>query len=123
MYVCIHVGQAMPYLTELHHATQMVDPDLGKPSLTEWKVRAKGKDRTLLELSPITGRTHQLRVHLAHIGHPLQGDPFYSSSRVQALSERLCLHAETLSFRHPVTQEPLSFTKPALEEWEAGCKL
>lgn len=101
---------------------QMADKLLGKPSLTEYTIRSRGADRSLVELRPITGRTHQLRVHLSCVGHPILGDPFYASLRVQnkAPGGRLCLHAESLAFRHPKTQERLSFSTPYPVEWDEG---
>ena len=100
---------------------QMVDFQAGKPSLTRYRVRARGADRCLVGLEPVTGRTHQLRVHLAAIGHPILGDPFYATHRVQALSpERLCLHAEALAFLHPATGERVAFSAPYPEGWDAG---
>lgn len=71
--------------------------DYGKPSQTEWSVLERREDSTLLELVPITGRTNQLRLHLAHIGHPIIGDNLYGGRDYT----RLCLHAAKLSFWHP----------------------
>jgi len=101
---------------------QMVDKLMGKPSLTEYTIRSRGADRSLVELRPITGRTHQLRVHLSCVGHPILGDPFYASLRVQgkAPGGRLCLHAESLAFRHPTTQDRVSFSTPYPKEWDEG---
>jgi|EP00624_Nannochloropsis_granulata_P000803 tRNA pseudouridine32 synthase/23S rRNA pseudouridine746 synthase len=101
---------------------QMVDKLSGKPSLTEYTVRSRGADSSLVELRPITGRTHQLRVHLSCTGHPILGDPFYASLRVQnkAPGGRLCLHAESLVFRHPTTQERVSFSTRYPKEWDEG---
>ena len=73
----------------------VVEDDSGKPSTTEWKVLDRG-DTTLLELRPITGRTHQLRVHCAHVGYPIVGDSIYGSG-----GKRLMLHAYHLSIPHP----------------------
>jgi len=90
---------------------RIVDHQLGKPSLTRWRVL--GYDETgpgtRVELEPITGRSHQLRVHLRELGHPILGDALYAPSDVQALSGRLLLHAWSLSFAHPVTGEELAF--------------
>jgi tRNA pseudouridine32 synthase/23S rRNA pseudouridine746 synthase len=94
---------------------RIVDPLHGKPSLTRWRVL--GVDvtgsNTRVELEPITGRSHQLRVHLRELGHPILGDALYAPPDVQALSSRLLLHAWSLSFVHPVTGEVLSFECPA----------
>ncbi|WP_373083934.1 RluA family pseudouridine synthase [Sneathiella sp.] len=92
---------------------QKVDPVSGKPSLTRWRVTARRAGSTALILSPVTGRTHQLRVHCAAIGHPVLGDRLYGSPEVRKMAPRLQLHAETLAFPHPVTSEPLSFHVPS----------
>ena len=67
----------------------------------------------LLELQPLTGRTHQLRVHLAHIGHPILGDALYADASTQARAPRLLLHASTLAFAHPAHGQPCHFHAPA----------
>jgi tRNA pseudouridine32 synthase/23S rRNA pseudouridine746 synthase len=86
---------------------QKVDPSLGKPSLTRWSVlsRDRAAGNTRLSLLPLTGRTHQLRVHLAAIGHPIVGDRLYGAAQNGA--PRLMLHATELGFRHPATGEAL----------------
>ncbi|HSI88889.1 MAG TPA: RluA family pseudouridine synthase, partial [Pyrinomonadaceae bacterium] len=78
----------------------------GKQAVTRYRVRDRNIDTTLLELEPVTGRTNQLRIHCAHIGHPIVGD----TKRGGGTAERLYLHAWRLSFRHPATNEPISFT-------------
>lgn len=87
----------------------------GKPSVTEYAVLWREKDRALLALRPITGRTHQLRLHCAHMGFPILGDPQYGSEGSQALSaqlgfshQRLCAHS--VAFTHPITGEKLTIT-------------
>lgn len=80
---------------------QKVDVLAGKPSLTRWRVLQRGDGCTRVELEPITGRSHQLRVHLQHIGHPIRGDEFYAPLPLQA--PRLLLHACDLSLNHPAT--------------------
>jgi tRNA pseudouridine32 synthase/23S rRNA pseudouridine746 synthase len=67
---------------------------------------------TRLELTPITGRSHQLRVHLAAIGHPILGDDIYAPPEVCAASERLMLHAESVELPDPWSAAPLRFTAP-----------
>lgn len=93
----------------------IVDHLLGKPSLTRWRVL--GHDATgshsRVELEPITGRSHQLRVHLRALGHPILGDALYAPPEVHALATRLLLHAGSLGFVHPVTGEHLVFECPA----------
>ncbi len=78
---------------------QQVDRERGKPSLTHWRVRARDAGESRLELQPVTGRSHQLRVHLAAIGHPVQGDRLYGPSDDPA--PRLMLHARALRLVHP----------------------
>lgn len=90
---------------------QVVDRAAGKPSRTRWHVLERMDDATRLELEPLTGRTHQLRVHLQSIGHPIRGDALYASAPLGAA--RLLLHAARLAFAHPSTQAPLVFTSPA----------
>jgi len=94
---------------------RVIDPVHGKPSLTRWRMRAvlPGRDAARLELAPQSGRTHQLRVHLAHIGHPILGDALYGDERVQARSPRLLLHATRLELAHPVTGAALRFESSA----------
>ncbi len=93
---------------------QKVDTAHGKPSLTRYRVvgfdAAAGV--SLLELEPVTGRAHQLRVHLLAIGHPVVGDALYAPA-ADGTASRLMLHAEHLSFAHPATGERVSFTSPA----------
>ena len=93
---------------------RVIDPDSGKPSHTRW--RALGYDAaahtTRVELEPVTGRTHQLRVHLAATGHAILGDTLYADAEVQARSPRLLLHACLLAFSHPVSGEPLRLELP-----------
>ena len=84
----------------------------GKPSLTPYRVLERQEKLCKLELRPITGRTHQLRVHCAHMGFPILGDPQYGTEESVALSEKLgltgqLLCAKTLEFHHPITDQPL----------------
>lgn len=81
----------------------------GKPSLTHFKVLSRHITESRVELEPVTGRSHQLRVHLQFIGHPILGDKFYADSTVKA-ADRLQLHAYTLSFYHPVQGTWLTFS-------------
>jgi len=96
---------------------QIVDPIQGKPSQTRF-VRHPDQHHvppgcSKVWLEPITGRSHQLRVHMTHIGHPMLGDALYAPPSIIALSERLCLHATTLEFQHPVTGAPLRIESSA----------
>ncbi len=88
---------------------QKVDAAQGKPSLTEWQVLGFD-DRlqaTRLALQPHTGRTHQLRVHLQAIGHPILGDALYAPAAVRLRADRLLLHASELRLAHPLNGEPV----------------
>ena len=88
---------------------QKVDRVHGKPSLTRYRVLAfdAASNTTRVELEPVSGRAHQLRVHLLAIGHPILGDRLYAPPEVQAASERLLLHATRLAFAHPVSGAPV----------------
>jgi len=79
---------------------QKVDHAEGRAALTEWRVVRRDEAETRVRLMPRTGRSHQLRVHMAEIGHPILGDPFYASGPARDFP-RLMLHSETLQFRHP----------------------
>lgn len=81
----------------------------GKSATTYYRELAKGADKTLIELTPITGRTHQLRVHMLSIGHPILGDDFYGSPLSEQPQLRLQLHAQNLTFAHPFTQKIMTF--------------
>jgi 23S rRNA pseudouridine1911/1915/1917 synthase len=84
-----------------------------RSALTEYSVRHLYRDYSLLEVRPLTGRTHQIRVHLAAAGHPLAGDGRYGSARKAKVGfSRLFLHAHRLSFRHPGTGELVEFVSP-----------
>jgi tRNA pseudouridine32 synthase/23S rRNA pseudouridine746 synthase len=88
---------------------QKVDFERGKPSRTLYRVLAREGDATRLELEPVTGRSHQLRVHLMSIGHPILGDALYAPPAVRDRAPRLMLHATTLEFAHPATGERVGF--------------
>ena len=79
---------------------QMVDHETGKQAVTDWRVVRALKDETRVRLMPRTGRSHQLRVHMLALGHPILGDPFYATGEARDHA-RLMLHSETLQFRHP----------------------
>ncbi len=88
---------------------QKVDYEKGKKSLTHYKVLSKDDNSTLVELNPITGRSHQLRVHMLALGHPIQGDKLYAKGQALNASVRLQLHAQNLSLTHPVTGRVINF--------------
>ncbi len=97
-----------------HRPRQRVDRGLGKPSLTRWQVIARDalRGRTRLSLQPVTGRSHQLRVHLAAIGHAIVGDALYACPAVAAAAPRLLLHASRLELSHPQDGRRLAFDSP-----------
>ena len=80
--------------------------DAGKPAETRLRVVERRARRTLVELEPVTGRTNQLRIHCAHVGHAIVGDVLYAGEP----HARLCLHAARLAFRHPASNEWVEFT-------------
>lgn len=90
---------------------QKVEVECGKPSRTRYRVLAHDTraSTTRVELHPLTGRTHQLRVHLLAIGHPIVGDTLYAPPEVQAMAARLALHASVLTLTHPVHGRRLTF--------------
>ena len=87
-----------------------------KYACTHWQVLERFGRFTYIACKLETGRTHQIRVHMAHIGHPLAGDPVYGPRRVIAGLHGQCLHAKELGFIHPVTGEALRFDSP-LPAW------
>ncbi|SMX27040.1 Ribosomal large subunit pseudouridine synthase A [Pelagimonas phthalicica] len=108
-YVARVVGQLEPKEGEVdlplivdwpNRPRQMVCHETGKPSLTEYKVVRSNEDETRVKLFPKTGRSHQLRVHMLALGHPILGDPLYAPETAAGF-ERMMLHAEELRFSHP----------------------
>ncbi|KAJ8561806.1 hypothetical protein ON010_g7873 [Phytophthora cinnamomi] len=103
-----------------------VDAESSLWSVTEYSVQSPAAKRgeveddreyTMVELKPVTGKTHQLRLHMQHLGHPILGDSLYSPELVYDRASRLCLHAAKLSFTHPVTNERLSFESPCPDDF------
>jgi len=102
---------------------QRVDHAIGKPSQTWWREVTAAEAGALpalpttgcsrLWLVPVTGRSHQLRLHMQAVGHPILGDTLYASPDVQALAPRLLLQAREIRFAHPITQQPLDCRLPA----------
>ena len=96
---------------------QKVDPEHGKPSVTRWRLAPlegtglaiADANTTRVELEPVTGRTHQLRVHLAALGHPILGDALYAPEAVAHCVPRLMLHAASLQFFHPASGAAMAF--------------
>ncbi|MDB5880769.1 MAG: pseudouridine synthase [Ramlibacter sp.] len=90
---------------------RVIDVERGKPSQTRWRVLSHDTvaNTTRVELEPLTGRSHQLRLHLRSLGHPILGDAWYAPPEVHARSGRLLLHASELRFAHPATGQALTF--------------
>jgi len=104
--------------------SRTVDPDSGLPAQTKFRVRERMEDGTaVLEARPLTGRTNQIRIHLAHLGYPVCGDPAYlagsrlgETQTLEVDAPPLCLHAWHIGFRHPLDQKTVTFTAP-LPAW------
>jgi 23S rRNA pseudouridine1911/1915/1917 synthase len=112
-----------PIAREKHNRTKMSVRAHGRNALSLWKARQRFEKFTLLGVEIKTGRTHQIRVHLAYINHPVVGDETYNSGRDKTVRDlkirraiedlnRFFLHAEKLSFTHPQTKEKMDFTAP-----------
>ncbi|ABI76269.1 RNA pseudouridine synthase family protein [Hyphomonas neptunium ATCC 15444] len=103
----------LPLITDWpNRPLQKVDHEIGKPSRTLYETLNPQSAHTRLKLTPLTGRSHQLRVHLAAIGHPILGDEFYAAGEALTARPRLALHAARLAFAHPVTGERMDFELP-----------
>jgi RluA family pseudouridine synthase len=94
------------------HPKWRIKPE-GKPAQTRLRVLERRERTTLVELEPLTGRTNQLRIHCAHLGHPIVGDSLHGKADA---GSRLCLHSSRLAFRHPATNEWMEFRSPLPEE-------
>ena len=93
---------------------QKVCFETGKSAQTEYQVLERAADNSArVQLKPITGRSHQLRVHMQALGHPILGDRFYAHETAQALAPRLQLHAESLTITHPAFGNRMTFRQPA----------
>ena len=119
-YIAVVEGQVKPGFGEIdlplmtdwpNRPKQKVDFESGKSSQTKYSILSydKENDTTRIELTPLTGRTHQLRVHMQSIQHAILGDELYANKEAIAKAARLLLHACYLSFQHPVTDEFLKF--------------
>jgi 23S rRNA pseudouridine1911/1915/1917 synthase len=98
----------------------------GRDAVTCWSILEEFVENhlTYLEVRPESGRTHQIRVHTAHLGHPVLGDSLYGNKQQKQINEkfcvkRQCLHAFSLSFTHPVTGKPLQFVSPVWPDMQA----
>lgn len=106
-----HINLPLRYDPE-NKPRHIVDHDLGKSAQTFWRVLERHPDHCRIELTPITGRSHQLRVHMLAIGHPLLGDRLYAEGPALAACDRLALHAQRLVISHPHSGERLSYLCP-----------
>ncbi len=119
-YVAIISGELLPKTGSIFLPIGRCDDSIitrcvredGKPCHTDYDVRQQKAGATLVHLVPKTGRTHQLRVHMAALGHPLLGDSLYGAEDGSEVIDRYALHCETLSFPHPFCQKMMSFTAP-----------
>jgi len=92
---------------------QIIDFIAGRHAQTQWRVIQQFDDHFAVALYPKTGRSHQLRLHMKSIGHPILGDNFYSDKKSFNMSSRLMLHAGEISFHHPATETIITFSCPA----------
>jgi tRNA pseudouridine32 synthase/23S rRNA pseudouridine746 synthase len=103
---------ALPLIVDWpNRPKQKVCHETGKPALTRWRVQRRGAEETRVKLMPETGRSHQLRVHMAEIGHPILGDPFYAEGTARD-HPRMMLHSEELRLHHPDGGAGTSFRAP-----------
>jgi tRNA pseudouridine32 synthase / 23S rRNA pseudouridine746 synthase len=91
---------------------QLIDHIHGRRAITRWRVLERKVDHTRVELYPLTGRSHQLRLHMKTLGHPILGDDLYAPPETLAMADRLLLHAARLWLVHPSTAEPCTFESP-----------
>ncbi len=93
------------------HKTERAVSESGDRAITHWKTIQKLQDMSLLEIRTETGRTHQIRVHLSHVGYPLVGDDMYGGATTESI-KRAALHCLKITITHPVTREELTFSAP-----------
>lgn len=116
-YVALVFGQleedqgkvTLPLMTDWPNRPKQMVSDEGKAAHTDYQVLERLNDRTRVRLTPVTGRTHQLRVHMMSLGNPILGDNLYATGSALAASTRLMLHAWKLGITHPDTGERLTF--------------
>lgn len=96
-----------------HPPRHMIDEIAGRPAYTAWRLVAAQQDRSRLEVRPRTGRSHQIRLHLAALGHPILGDNLYAHPEALTMADRLMLHAEQLSLEHPSDGRRMTWTVEA----------
>ena len=92
---------------------QHVNHEIGKPAITDYRVVRYDGNTTRVRLMPQTGRSHQLRVHMLELGHPILGDQIYAEGADRDAHPRMMLHAESLRLRHPETGKSVTFSAPA----------
>ncbi len=123
-----------PIARDRKNRVKMAVDKNGRNALSVYKVRTRFEKFTLLDVDIKTGRTHQIRVHLSHINHPIVGDETYNGGRDNQIPDaqlrkaiknlnRFFLHAEKLAFTHPVTKEKLEFVQPLPDELTELLKL
>ena len=125
-YVCIVCGNLRedagtvnaPIARDKNDRKKMAIRADGKPAVTHWQVLARYPGYTYVQCRLETGRTHQIRVHMASLGHPILGDTVYGHKKPELGQNTQCLHAKELTFRHPRTDEPVTVTCPLPEEFE-----
>ena len=125
-YVCIVCGKLRedagtvnaPIARDKNDRKKMAVRADGKPAVTHWQVLARYPGYTYVQCRLETGRTHQIRVHMASLGHPILGDTVYGHKKPELGQNTQCLHAKELTFRHPRTDEPVTVTCPLPEEFE-----
>ena len=105
-----------------HKHRTMVDNKNGKPSETRFRVIKRYPESALVEAKPMTGRTHQIRVHAYALGHPLAGDTLYGAQGTYGITHPM-LHAQSLSFIHPATSEAMKFAAPHPADFEEAIKI
>ena len=114
-HVAAEVGECdLPLIADWpNRPKQKICFDSGKQALTRWRVLSRDDSSSLLLLTPVTGRSHQLRIHMREIGHPILGCDFYAPEAVLNAAPRLLLHATSLRFSHPLSGEMLTARSPA----------
>src|SRR3989338_7557712 len=111
-----HVEDSLSRHPKIRRKMAVSKEATAKEALTKYRVLERFRFSTLLEVRILTGRTHQIRVHLAHLGHPVLGDELYGKKE---FAPRLCLHASKIEFSHPKTGKIMSFKSPLPQEFEA----
>ena len=114
-----HIEDPLSRHLKIRRKMAVSKSELAKEALTKYRVLERFGFSTLLKVRILTGRTHQIRVHLAHLGHPVLGDELYGKKES---APRLCLHASKIEFTHPKTGKMMFFESPLPPEFEAALK-